>query len=60
MGRFLVMQKELADMKDELVMETGRFCPNVYAGKHLSVLNTIGNIAPLIGLLGAYYWNDCC
>jgi len=51
MGRFLVMQKELADMKDELVMET-EDSARTYLGKHLSVLNTIGNIAPLIGLLG--------
>ena len=51
MGRFLVIQKELADMKEELVIETEE-AARAYLGKHLAVLNTIGNIAPLVGLLG--------
>ena len=51
MGRFLVMQKEIADTKDELVIETEESARS-YLGKHLPIINTIGNIAPLIGLLG--------
>ena len=51
MGRFLIMQKELSDMKDELVIETEEAARS-YLGKHLPVLNTISNIAPLVGLLG--------
>lgn len=51
MGRFLVMQKEIADMKDELVIQTEESA-RTYLGKHLPIINTIGNIAPLIGLLG--------
>ena len=50
MGRFLVMQKEIADMKDELVIQTEESA-RTYLGKHLPIINTIGNIAPLIGLL---------
>ena len=51
MGRFLVMRKEIADMKDELVIQTEESA-RTYLGKHLPIINTIGNIAPLIGLLG--------
>ena len=51
MGRFMVMQQELADLKEELVIETEESSRG-YLGKHLPILNTIGNISPLLGLLG--------
>ncbi len=51
MGRFMVMQQELADLKQELVIETEEAARG-YLGRHLALLNTIGNIAPLLGLLG--------
>jgi biopolymer transport protein ExbB len=51
MGRFMVMQQELADLKEELVIETEESSRG-YLGKYLAVLNTIGNISPLLGLLG--------
>jgi biopolymer transport protein ExbB len=51
MGRFMVLQQELADLKSELVTET-EAAARSYLGKNLPLLNTIGNISPLIGLLG--------
>ena len=51
MGRFMVMQKELADLKEELVIQTEE-ASRGYLGKHLPIINTIGNISPLLGLLG--------
>lgn len=51
LGRFMVMQQELADLKQELVIETEEAARG-YLGRHLAMLNTIGNIAPLLGLLG--------
>jgi biopolymer transport protein ExbB len=51
MGRFMVMQQELSDLKQELVIETEEAARG-YLGRHLAMLNTIGNIAPLLGLLG--------
>lgn len=51
MGRFMFMQKELSDMKEELVIETEESA-RAYLGKNLPLLNTIGNISPLLGLLG--------
>ena len=51
MGRFMVMQQELSDLKQELVIETQEAARG-YLGRHLAMLNTIGNIAPLLGLLG--------
>ena len=51
MGRFMFMQQELADLKDELVIETEQ-ASRGYLAKHLTILNTIGNITPLLGLLG--------
>ena len=50
-SRFMVMQRELTDLKDELVIETEESA-RAYLGKHLPILNTLGNISPLIGLLG--------
>jgi biopolymer transport protein ExbB len=50
-GRFMVMQQELIDHKAELVIET-EGATRSYLGKNLPILNTIGNISPLIGLLG--------
>ena len=51
MGRFMVMQQELGDLKEELVIET-EDSSRGYLGKSLPLLNTIGNISPLLGLLG--------
>ena len=51
MGRFMVMQRELVDLKDELVIETEE-AARAYLGKNLPILSTIGNITPLLGLLG--------
>ena len=50
-GQFLVMEKALTDLKDELVIETEESLRG-YLGKHLPVLSAIGNISPLLGLLG--------
>ncbi len=50
-SRFMVMQRELTDLKDELVIETEE-AARAYLGKNLPILNTIGNISPLLGLLG--------
>ena len=50
-ARFLVMERALTDLKDELVIETDEALRG-YLGKHLSVLHTIGTISPLLGLLG--------
>jgi biopolymer transport protein ExbB len=51
MGRFIEMRQELADLKEELVIETEK-ASRLYLGKHLPVLRMIGNISPLLGLLG--------
>ena len=50
-GRFLVMENALKDLKDELVIQTEEALRG-YLGKHLAVLQTIGTISPLLGLLG--------
>ena len=50
-GRFLVMENALKDLKDELVIQTEEALRG-YLGKHLPVLQTIGTISPLLGLLG--------
>ena len=50
-ARFLVMERAWTDLKDELVIETEEALRG-YLGKHLAVLQTIGNISPLLGLLG--------
>ena len=50
-ARFLVMERALTDLKDELVTETDEALRG-YLGKHLSALQTIGTISPLLGLLG--------
>ena len=51
MGRCMVMLRELEDLKTELVVETEESARE-YLGKNLVVLFTIGNISPLLGLLG--------
>jgi len=51
LGHFMVMQQELSDLKDELVMETEEAARN-YLARNLPILHTIGNITPLLGLLG--------
>jgi biopolymer transport protein ExbB len=48
---FLEQQMELRDLKDELVFEVDE-ATREYLSKNLSILSTIGNIAPLLGLLG--------
>ncbi len=50
-ARFLVMERELTELKDELVTETEEAL-RAYLGKHLMALHTIGTISPLLGLLG--------
>ena len=50
-GRFLVMENALKDLKDELVIQTEEALRG-YLGKHLAILQTIGTISPLLGLLG--------
>jgi biopolymer transport protein ExbB len=51
LSHFLLQQKELADLKEELILETDE-AGKVYLSRYLVVLNTIGNIAPLLGLFG--------
>jgi len=51
LGKFLAMQKELGDMRDELVLEIDE-AGSSYLGRYLSALNTINHVAPLLGLLG--------
>jgi biopolymer transport protein ExbB len=48
---FLLQQKELSDLKEELVLETDE-AGKAYLSSHLVILNTIGNISPLLGLFG--------
>ena len=50
-GRFMVMQREQTDMKGELVIET-EGAARTYLARNLPTLYTIGNISPLLGLLG--------
>ena len=40
LGRFMVMQQELADLKQELVLETEESARN-YLGKNLAILHTL-------------------
>ena len=51
LSRFLLEQKELSDLKDELVLETDE-AGKTYLSRYLAVLNTVGNISPLLGLFG--------
>ena len=51
LARFTMMEKELSDLKDELVYETDQ-AGKTYLGRNLTILNTIGLISPLLGLLG--------
>mgnify|MGYP001199185371 CR=1 FL=1 len=50
-ARFIERRQELSDLKEELVIETEE-ASRSYLGKHLPILNMIGNITPLLGLLG--------
>lgn len=50
-GEFLTVQKELSDLKDELVFEVDE-AGRVYLGKNLPILNIVGLVSPLLGLLG--------
>ena len=50
-GRVMVMQREQTDMKGELVIET-EAAARTYLARNLPTLYTIGNISPLLGLLG--------
>ena len=49
--KFLVAQTELSEFRDELLM-TIDDSSRSYVTRFLPVLNTVGNIAPLLGLLG--------
>jgi len=51
LGRFLLQHKDLSDLKEELILETEE-AGKAYLGRHLVVLNTIGNISTLLGLYG--------
>lgn len=51
MGEFMVAQKELSDIKDELILEV-EDAGRAYLEKNLTILGTIGVISPLLGLLG--------
>ena len=51
LSHFMLRLKALGDLRDELVLETDE-AGKAYLGRHLVVLNTIGNIAPLLGLFG--------
>lgn len=48
---FHIQHKELSDLKEELILATEE-ASRTYLGKNLVVLSTIGNVAPLLGLLG--------
>lgn len=54
MGRFMVRQQELTDLKQELVIET-EAAARSYLGRHLPVLHTICSISTLLGLLGTIF-----
>lgn len=49
--KFLVAQTEMTEFRDELLM-TIDDASKSYVTRFLPVLNTVGNIAPLLGLLG--------
>jgi biopolymer transport protein ExbB len=49
--RFLVAQSEITEFRDELLM-TIEDASKSYVTRFLPVLNTVGNVAPLLGLLG--------
>ena len=51
LAHFLLQHKDLSDLKEELILETEE-AGKAYLGSHLVILNTIGNIAPLLGLFG--------
>jgi len=49
--RFLISQTEMSDFKDELHL-TIDDASRTYVTRFLPILNTVGNISPLLGLLG--------
>jgi len=49
--KFLVSQAEMTEFRDELLM-TIDDASKSYVTRFLPVLNTVGNVAPLLGLLG--------
>ena len=49
--RFALDDDYLEDLKEELILETEE-AGKAYLGRHLVVLNTIGNISTLLGLYG--------
>jgi len=49
--KFLAKQAEVADFRDELLI-TVDDATRTYVTRFLPVLNTVGNISPLLGLLG--------
>jgi len=50
-ARFLMTQTELSEFRDELLM-TIDDSSRTYVTRFLPVLNTVGNVSPLLGLLG--------
>jgi len=50
-SRFLINQTELTEFRDELLM-TIEDSSRAYVTRFLPVLNTVGNVSPLLGLLG--------
>ena len=50
-SKFLMAQTELSEFRDELLM-TIDDSSRAYVTRFLSVLNTVGNVSPLLGLLG--------
>jgi biopolymer transport protein ExbB len=49
--KFLVNQTEISEFRDELLM-TVDDATRTYVTRFLPVLNTVGNVSPLLGLLG--------
>jgi len=50
-SRFLMAQTELGEFRDELLMTIDE-SSRTYVTRFLPVLNTVGNVSPLLGLLG--------
>jgi len=50
-AKFLINQSELSEFRDELLM-TIDDSSRTYVTRFLPVLNTVGNVSPLLGLLG--------
>ena len=51
LAEFTMTERELSDLRDELVYEVEE-ASRAYLGRNLNILSTIGQISPLLGLLG--------